>query len=123
VFFLLHRALSRALDMSEEAVIFAVCNRAIELVDSEALASGSFQNAHRSEATGASSSSSSSYSTSFTQLRHWHIHEVLARRSFFVDIYHVHRVGEAEGQQLSSTSFATPRKNSARLVAEHTSGR
>jgi hypothetical protein len=106
--------------MSEEAVIFAVCNRAIELVDSEALASGSFQNAHRSEATGASSSS---YSTSFTQLRHWHIHEVLARRSFFVDIYHVHRVGEAEGQQLSSASFATPRKDSARLVGEHTSGR
>lgn len=126
MFFILQRSLSRALDLSEEAVVFSVCNRAIELVDQEALSTGAFQNPYLSTGSDGTSvrGGSSSYSTSFTQLQNLHIFEVLARRSFYVDIFRTHCIAQ-DTRVLTAergTSFATPQKAGLGSSLEQTSG-
>ena len=107
VFFLLHRVVSRALDLSMEAVIFSVCNRVIELLDGDVI--------HTSDVYRNTSDATSR--SDFCSLHHLHTFEVLSRRSFYVNIYRAHLMRQKSG--LATDRYMTPRKegNASSAVA------
>ncbi len=119
VFFLLHRVISRALDLSVESVVFSICNRAIELIDREAVMNGSFLKQEVSSSTGpygGGGGGGRRSLCSFEQLQQVHIFEVLARRSFYLDIYasnvrRKHTGRDSGGGSSASDRYMTPRKH------------